>query len=145
MGDGLEVGGKVFRLPVSAGRSDRAARLERQAIYLAWLLQPKDAREPSTKKAMAEGMGVTYQTLLNYERDPDFTAELRRQLGHVFRTDRLPSVIDALYRTALEPENPRQVQAARTLLEWLGAVQGEGLSDLAEYTAEELEKLAEGG
>ena len=139
----IEVGGNVFTLPsADLPRSDKRARQERQAVYMAWLLQPKDMRDPATKTAMAERLGVTIQTLLSYERDPEFSQLVRERLAQSFRTDRLPHLFDSLYQTATDPENPRQVQAARTLLEWFGRTQ-EVQGELAELTDEELEKLAE--
>lgn len=144
MADNLKVGGHLYMIPGSGPKSDRQARRQRMAVYLAWLLQPKDEREPRTKKDMADRLGVTFQTLLNYERDPDFSTEVRRQLGQAFRVDRLPALFESLYRTATEPENPRQVQAARTLLEWWGKPDLEAATDLADLTAEELEKIASG-
>lgn len=143
MAERVEVGGNVYMLPsADTPRSDRRAKVERQAVYMAWLLQPKDMRDPPTKTKMAERLGVTIQTLLSYERDPDFSQLVRERLSQSFRTDRLPHLFDSLYQTATNPDNPRQVQAARTLLEWFGRtseVQGE----LADLTDEELERLAE--
>jgi len=143
MAEPIPIGGTLYVLPdLGTARSDKQAKLERQAAYLAWLLLPRDEREPRTKKAFAERLGVAPNTLLNYERDPDFTAEIRRRLGQAFRVDRLPAIFEALYQTAIEPENPRQVQAARALFEWLGRASEEGTSDLARYTIEDLERLA---
>jgi DNA-binding XRE family transcriptional regulator len=145
MGSGeLQVGGKLYLIPSGKPQSDKQARLERQAAYMAWLLLPKDERVPQTKKAVAELIGVTVQTLFAYERDPDFQLEVKRRLGNVFRVDRLPKVFEALYTTAMEPENPRQVQAARTLLEWFGKGTEES-TDLSDLTVEDLEAIASSG
>jgi len=142
MADSLKVGGKLFVVPdAGAPRSDRRARQERMAVYMAWLVQPKDEREPRTKTAMAERLGCTIQTLLAYERDPDFSDAVREKLGQAFRVDRLPDLFESLYQTATDHENPRQVQAARTLLEWFGRAQ-DVRSELAELPVEELERLA---
>jgi transcriptional regulator with XRE-family HTH domain len=144
MAEPISVGGTLYVLPdLEKARSDKQARLERQAAYLAWVLQPREERVPRTKKALAERMGVSTQTLYNYDRDPDFTAEVRRRLGAAFRVDLLPELFRSLYKTATEPENPRQVQAARTLLDWLGRAAEEGTQGaLAELSDEELVKLA---
>jgi DNA-binding XRE family transcriptional regulator len=141
----IEIAGTLYVLPdLETARSDKRARLERQAAYLAWCLQPKEERQPRTKKAVAEKLGVSLQTLLNYEKDPDFSGEVRRRLGQAFRIERLPAIFEALYTTATESENPRQVQAARALFEWLGRATDEGQSDLAQFSVEDLERLAEG-
>jgi hypothetical protein len=64
-------------------------------------------------------------------------------LGQAFRTERLPDIFEALAHTALDSQNPRQVTAARTLLEWFGRTQG-ATSHLADMDIAELEKLAAG-
>lgn len=143
-GPKVTVGSNVYLLPTSTVKSDREAKDRRQAIYMAWLIQPKDEREPRTKQAMAEVLGVTVQTLFNYERDPDFAGAVRERLSRAFKVDRLPNLFESLYATATDPENPRQVTAARTLLEWFGrsdAAQG-AAAELANLSLEELEAVA---
>lgn len=140
----LRVGGDLYVVPdLNTARSDRRAKLERQAAYLAWIVQPREERDPPTKTAMAEALGCTIQTLLAYERDPDFSAAVRDRLGQAFRTEHLPRLFDSLYATAVDSSNPRQVTAARTLLEWFGRAQA-ATSGLADMSVEELEKVAEG-
>ena len=140
----MKVGGDLYVLPdLAAARSDKRAKQERQLLYLAWLVLPPDEREPGTKTALAEQIGCTLQTLLAYERDPEFASAVRERLGGAFRVERLPHLFESLYATATDPSNPRQVTAARTLLEWFGRAQG-APSQLADLTIEDLEKIADG-
>lgn len=143
----LKVGAHLYVVPDgNVPRSSREAKQQRQAAYLAWLLLPKDEREPRTKTEMAARLGVTIQALLGYERDPAFADEVRSRLGHAFKVDRLPALFEALYVTATDPDNPRQVTAARTLLEWFGRSQAEASNQhLSELTDEQLAALAEAG
>lgn len=143
----VKVGAHLYLLPsVDAPRNDARAKDSRQAAYLAWIIQPKDVREPRTKTAMAELLGVTVQTLGNYERDPDFGAAVRERLSKHFKVDRLPDLFEALYVTAMDPSNARQVTAARTLLEWFGRTEAEQTGNaLAGMSLEELAAAAANG
>ena len=134
------IGENVFVIPGSdVPMSDREAKAARQAAYIAWLVLPKGQRVPSTKKAVAELLGVTTATLLNYEKEPAFRDEVQRRLGAAFRVDRLADVFEALYVTATSVENPRSVAAARTLIEWSEKASGLAGIDLSGYSDEELE------
>jgi hypothetical protein len=114
------------------------AKQARKALYLEWLIVPKDQRDPQTKSEMAERLGCTLQTLLTYEREPEFTNEVSRRLGAAFRVDRLTDIFEALVLTALTP-CPQQVAAARTLLEWFDKGQrATPNSDLSEMTEDQL-------
>jgi hypothetical protein len=143
----IRVGSNVFLLPVAGtARGDREAKDSRQAAYMAWIIQPKDEREPRTKTEVAKLLGVTVQTLGNYERDPDFAAAVRERLSHHFKVDRLPDLFESLYATATDSTNPRQVTAARTLLEWFGRAAGEqSAGALGEMSLEELAQAASAG
>lgn len=143
----IRVGPNLYLLPPpDTSRGDKDARQQRMAVYLAWVCQPKEEREPRTKTEMAAKMGCTVQTLFSYERDPEFGAAVTDKLGHSFRVDRLPALFDSLYNTATDSDNPRQVVAARTLLEWFGKAQeGSAGRGLAEMSLEDLERVAAGG
>jgi DNA-binding XRE family transcriptional regulator len=142
----MRVGPNLYLIPSpDTRRADSEAKRQRMAVYLAWVCQPKDERQPRTKTEMAAAMGVTVQTLFAYERDPEFGKAVSEKLGQSFRVDRLPDLFERLYQTATDPENPRQVAAARTLLEWLGRAQDQTGQGLADMTVEDLERIAAGG
>ena len=140
----IVIGGEAFPLPPEdTPRGDSQARLQRQLAYLHWCMLPRDERLPGTKKELAKRLGITTQAIHAWDKDPEFQAEVRRRLGRSFKIDRLSTIFEKLYETACEVENPRQVQAARALLEWMDRSQDEGKSPLSEYSDEELERLAE--
>jgi len=134
----VDIGGTLHVLPI--GRHDAESKQARMLAYVEWVLLPKGQRKPPTKKAVAELLGVSTVTLLNYEKEPDFRGEVQRRLGSVFRVDRLPNVFEALYAQAINPGNPRAVSASRTLMEWSDLLNKSDGIDLSGYSDEELEK-----
>jgi hypothetical protein len=138
----MKVGDNLFVVPVGTAKSDQSAKVARQRIYLEWLLCPTDERDPKTKKEMAALLDCTPQTLFAYEHEPKFVAEITRRLAHAVKVDNLPALVRALGQTALDPTNPRQVAAARTLMEWAYKAGGIPATDLGALTDEELARLA---
>jgi hypothetical protein len=95
------------------------ARAKRMEMYAEWLALPSEMREPSTKKAVAEKLGVTYDTLKDYEADPRFHRLYTDRLNQEFKVERLGDVLNTLMQQATDPLSTRSVQAARLLLEWM--------------------------
>ena len=95
------------------------ARLKRMEMYAEWLATPADAREPSTKKEAGERLGISYETLKDYERDPRFQTMYRDRIAAEFKVAKLGDVIHSLGVQAVDPMHPRSVQAARLLLDWM--------------------------
>jgi hypothetical protein len=76
------------------------AKRENMADYLEWLLTPAAERQPATKTALAEAMGVSLQTLRNYTKEPVFQRELAERARAIARVDRVPQIMENLYRLA---------------------------------------------
>jgi len=93
---------------------------ERMEAYLEWMLTPSSLREPLSKTKFAESLDITYQTLLNYEREKWFQSELDRRARGLFKAARLQDVIDNMYEIATSESHKNAVSAARLLLEWSG-------------------------
>lgn len=104
---------------VESWKTGSQEKRDNMAEYVAWLLTPESDREPKTKTAFAEQLGVTLQTLRNYNREPFVQRELAEKARAVARVDKLPDVIQALYLQASDIENSRSVQAAKVLLDWM--------------------------
>lgn len=105
--------------PDDADKFTVEARLFRMERYAEWYAAPALEREPATKKAMAELLGVSAETLRDYESDPRFQRKLMELIGSTIKVHKLPDVINALYAQASDPQHPRSVQAANTLLRWI--------------------------
>lgn len=95
------------------------ARMNRMKMYAEWLATPSELREPSTKKHAAEKLGVTYDTLKDYEADPRFHRLYTERLNQEFKVERLGDVLNTLMIQATDPTSTRAVQAARLLLDWM--------------------------
>lgn len=84
--------------------------------YLDWLKVPPGLREPRTKKDIAEQLGVTHRTLLNWEQSDEFKAELlkfRKGLAANMYAD----LIGAAYEIAMEGPVQQRVSAIKLLLD----------------------------
>jgi hypothetical protein len=136
--------GDLVMLPTAARHNSVDAKRARKALYLEWMVLPRDQRDPATKTELAAQLGCTLQTLMSYERDPDFSNEVSRRLSQAFRIDRLSQVFEALYTTAVGG-GPQSVAASRTLLEWFDRGQQARQSDLSELSEEQIRQaLAQG-
>lgn len=86
--------------------------------YLDWLLTPRGHRQPTSKQAFADGMGVSNKTLYNWERSDWFQSEMRaakatfgvRWYGDIL--NRLKDVLDS-------GSDKDSLTAARILLQYL--------------------------
>lgn len=91
--------------------------------FLEWLCTIKEERDPSTMKDLADRIGISYATLTNLKNRPDFLAAWeQRYRKTVGSPEKQQSVLQALYETATDRTDPRQVPAARTFLEATDAI-----------------------
>lgn len=94
------------RLPISDPKKQ---------IYLDWLLTPKAEREPSTMEALAEAMGVTRRTLTKWKtEDKEFMEAWERlYLASIGSPERKQELLDTLYKTGKDADDPKHVQAVK--------------------------------
>jgi len=121
----------------------------RQQAFLDWLCTIKDDRDPPTLEGVADQLMVSKSTLDKWRKEPDFLArweaQYRRTVGS---PERMQTVMERLYETAIDRTDPRQVQAAR---EYRAAIEGVApqrvdltvRKDLKDMTDEEFNKVAE--
>lgn len=123
------------------GSPEKKARMER---FIDWCLTPPALRNPSSKAKLAEELGVSEQTLRNYQREPEFQRQVSERARMLVRVDRLVAVLESLYEQAANPDNPRSVAAARLLLDFAEkATEGESKTvDVKSLTDEELVEVA---
>lgn len=94
-----------------------AVKRDNQDMVLQWLLTPSELREPKTKRALAEALGVTERTLYNYLSEPSLQRKLANERSRIGRVERAQDVIDALYARSLQEDSPSAANAAAKL--WL--------------------------
>lgn len=129
--------GVTTAVPTESWKTGSQQKRDNMAAYVTWLLLPDSEREPRTKTEFADSLGVTLQTLRNYNREAFVQRELGEKARAVAKVDKLPAVIESLYVQASDPENSRSVQAAKALLDWLertepsreAPLEVEGMSD----------------
>jgi hypothetical protein len=86
--------------------------------YLEWLMTPKGEREPATKEAMAEKLGVNSRTLWYWEKQPEFQAQMRK-LKQEWGSRWYPDILARLMDIVENGPPAQSVQAAKTLLQHL--------------------------
>jgi len=83
-----------------------------------WLLTAPAERNPPTQRDLADELGIDRNLLSQWKNDPDFLAEWeRRYRKTVGSPEKAQSVLAALFETATDRTDPRQVPAARAYLE----------------------------
>jgi len=117
-------------------KTGSSARREKLSLYAEWLLLPEASREPRTKAELAEELDVSRTTLWNYEQDAWLQSELLRRQRATIQVGKLGDVMDSLIKQATNPENPRSVQAAKVILEFVSS--GE-----EQRTAEDLSSMTD--
>lgn len=92
--------------------------------FLDWLCTPPKEREPRNQQALADKLGVAMRTLTTWRNnDKEFIEEWeRRYLTTIGSPSRKQSIMDTLYRTATDADDPKHVQAAKTYFEIEGSM-----------------------
>jgi hypothetical protein len=95
----------------------------RKQTFLAWLCTPVNERDPKTMDALADQLGLTRRTLTNWKDDKEFLeAWEKRYLKTIGDPTRKQAIMDTLYRTATDPDDPKHVQAAKQYFDIEGSV-----------------------
>lgn len=115
------------------GSSLKQANME---LFVEWLLTPEAEREPRTRGEFADRLGVTTQTLRNYEKEAFVVNQLQSRRRSAFKVAKVDDVIQALYQRATDPESSGGVQAAKILLDWAD-------KQTTEMNAEQLASLSD--
>lgn len=106
--------------------------------YLEWLMTPPAQREPATKVAMAEKLGVAFKTLYNWEKEPMFREALRN-LKSVWGTRWHGDILGRLMEIVENGPAAQSVNAAKVLLAHLDLGEVEGKEK--EPDSEALERI----
>ena len=94
----------------------------RKQRFLDWLCTPASEREPTTMDDLAAELSITRRTLSNWKKDDEFLAHWeKRHRATIGNPDKINEVLNTLYRTAVDPDDPKHISAAK---EYLGYVRG---------------------
>lgn len=102
-----------------SGRKPTALDAESKQRFLEWLLTPASERDPRTMEALADELGVTRRTLTKWKtEDKEFMeAWEARYLASVGNPERKQKLLDTLYQTGSDADDPKHVQAIKTYFE----------------------------
>jgi hypothetical protein len=108
-------------------------------VYIEWLMTPVVDRDPPSKQKLADALGVTTQTLRNYEKDPFLQRRLRDEVRAVARVDKIPEILNRLYEQATDPQRP-STQAAKVYLDYVErqVTEADGVIDVESMSSEDL-------
>jgi hypothetical protein len=97
--------GKYQIVPMSDWRKQR---------YLQWLCTAPADRDPKTKGLLAEELGLDRRSLNRWEDDPEFMREWEKTyLKTIGNPGRKQQIMDTLFKTATDGDDPKHVAAAK--------------------------------
>ena len=106
-------------------------------LFVEWLLLPESKREPRTRNEFADRLGVTTQTLRNYEKESFVVNALASRRRQAFKVADLDNVIRTLVGRATDPDaGAAGNTAAKILLDWAD-------TQTAEMNAEQLREMSD--
>ena len=90
----------------------------KQARFIRWLCTPKREREPQQQNELAKVLRVSSRTLVAWKNDTEFVkAWEAHYLATVGSPERKQTLMDTLFRTGSDADDPRHVAAAKTYME----------------------------
>jgi Helix-turn-helix of insertion element transposase len=91
---------------------------------LDWLMTPPSERDPRQLQQLADELGVERRTLTRWKQDDrEFIEEWeKRYLRTIGSPERKQTIMDTLFRTASDPDDPKHVQAAKQYMEIEGSM-----------------------
>lgn len=91
---------------------------DKQQKLIEWLCTPKRDRDPQTQEALARRLRVGTTTIARWKNDPEFVKAWEAYyLATVGSPERKQTLMDTLFRTGSDADDPRHVQAAAKYLE----------------------------
>lgn len=95
----------------------------RKQTFLKWLCTAPKDREPKTQEALAQQIGMSREVLSRWKDDKEFLEAWEKlYLKTIGDPERKQKIMDTLYRTATDPDDPKHVQAAKQYFEIEGSV-----------------------
>ncbi len=129
--------------PGESFKTGSTAYATEKETYAEWLACPQELRDPQTKTALAEALGVTKRTLTNWAKEPAIVAKVAQTTGRFVKVEFIPEIVHTLKQQATDPSNPRSVSAAKLLLDFAERRADAAPVELGEMTDQQLVELAE--
>lgn len=91
---------------------------QKQARFIEWLCTPKRERDPQSQQELAKQLHISGARLSQWKNDPEFVkAWEAHYLATVGSPERKQTLMDTLYKTGSDADDPRHVTAAAKYLE----------------------------
>lgn len=119
----------------------------RKQAFLEWLCTPAKERKPKNMEDFADTIQVTRRTLTNWKVDKDFLEAWEKlYLKTIGNPERKQSIMDTLYATASDKDDPKHVAAAKQYFEIEGSVKPAKMEmtvrrEASELSDDELQQL----
>lgn len=111
----------------------------RKQEFLKWLCTPPKEREPKTQEQLAQQLGFGRETLSRWKDDKEFLEAWEKMyLKSIGDPARKQAIMDTLYKTATDPDDPKHVQAARQYFDIEGSVKPQKMQVEVSRPAKEL-------
>lgn len=92
---------------------------ERRAAYMDWLTTPLEDREIKSERQLAIHLNTSRANLHRWKNDWRFAAQVQQRLSRNLDIQEIPDVVASLLVSAKDPDSPRQVTAARVLIDYV--------------------------
>jgi hypothetical protein len=90
---------------------------------IAWLLTPRDERDPRTQAELARELDLDPKTITNWKAEPEFLKAWNDEyLKGIGSPETKGEIMATLLRTATDPDDPKHVQAAKAYFEIEGSL-----------------------
>jgi Helix-turn-helix of insertion element transposase len=111
----------------------------RKQAFLRWLCTPQKEREPRSLTAFAETIGVERNTLGAWRDDKEFLEAWEKlYLRTIGDPSKKSEIMQTLFRTATDQDDPKHVQAAKAYFEIEGSMKPSRMEVTVQRPAAEL-------
>ena len=120
----------------------------KRQLFIEWLCTPKRDREPQTQEAFAREHFLDAAKLTQWKKDRNFLlAWETHYLATIASPERKQNILDTLYRTSTDGDDPRHVAAASKYMEIVDGLKPQRLDvhlhrPAKDLTDEELNAIA---
>jgi hypothetical protein len=112
---------------------------EKKQTYIEWLCTPKKERDPATQEELARRLRLSTGTLTKWKSDPRFVEKWdQHYLTTIGSPERKQALLDTLYRTGTDADDPRHVQAAAKYMELVEGLKPQKLDITVHRPAKDL-------
>jgi transcriptional regulator with XRE-family HTH domain len=112
---------------------------EKKQIIIEWLCLPKRERDPATQQELAKRLRISNATITKWKSDPKFIEKWdQHYLTTIGSPERKQALLDTLYRTGTDADDPRHVQAAAKYMEIVDGLKPQKLDITVHRPAKDL-------